>query len=106
MGTNKIYNFFNKYKLLEFTQKYQDAVALSLDFDNADLFITVTGSDFLPELRRLSDGRNTRQMVELVNRFFQDHLNSILDDIMKKQVFGRVIGKVWVIEYQKRYLHL
>ena len=41
-------------------------------------------------------------MVELVNRYFHAHLDSILDDIMEKQVFGRVIGNVWVIEYQKR----
>ena len=102
MGNNQIAMIFVNYALCEFTQKYQDAVALSLDFDNADLFITVTGSDFLPELRRLSDKRETRQMVELVNRYFHAHLDSILDDIMEKQVFGRVIGKVWVIEYQKR----
>ena len=29
-------------------------------------------------------------------------LKSILDDIIEKQVFGRVVGRVWVIEYQKR----
>ena len=41
----------------------------------------------------------------LRNRVFQMKLNSILDDIINKQVFGRVVGRVWVIEYQKRYIH-
>ena len=42
----------------------------------------------------------------LRNRVFQMKLNSILDDIINKQVFGRVVGRVWVIEYQKRYTHV
>ena len=88
---------------LRFQQKYQDAIAISLDIGNADLFITVTGSDQLPEIERLKDVRKTQNCVELCNRFFRVMLNAIIDDIIKKQVFGRVIGRVQVIEYQKRY---
>ena len=36
---------------------------------------------------------------------FQMKLKSILHDIIDKQVFGRVVGRVWVIEYQKRYFN-
>ena len=77
---------------------------MSGDLDGADLFITVTGSDVSRELRHLHCGRTPGTCPDLTNRLFHMKLKDILDDIIQKQVFGRVIGRVWVIEYQKRYI--
>ena len=63
----------------------------------------MTGRSNIEEIRRLADGRKLTNLPELTNRFFNAKLKSILDDIVKKQVFGRIVGKVWIIEYQKRY---
>ena len=61
-----------------YDQKYQDAVALALEYDNADLFITVTGRENIAEIRRIRDKRNLADLVEYTNRFFQVKLKSIL----------------------------
>ena len=47
-------------------------------------------------------GRDLKTLIPETNRYFRVKLESILNDIIVKQVFGRVIGQVWVIEYQKR----
>ena len=83
--------------------RYQDAVAVALHNGNADLFVTVTGRENIAEIRRLQQGRTLSNLVELTNRFFQVKLQAILDDIIVKQVYGRTVGRVYVIEYQKRY---
>ena len=86
-----------------FKRRYEKAIAAALACHGADLFITVTGSDLVPEVRRLMGVRKSGTCPELTNRVFQIKLRALLDDIMKKQIFGRVIGNIWVIEYQKRY---
>ena len=40
--------------------------------------------------------------IDLVNRVFKQKLNSLLDDIVQKKIFGRVIGWTYSIEFQKR----
>ena len=77
-------------------------MAVALNIGNADLFITVTGSENIHEVRRLAEHRKITNMKELTNRLFQIKLKSILRDIIQGQIFGRVVGRVWVIEYQKR----
>ena len=74
----------------------------AIQFDGADFFLTVTGDDNAPELRRLHGVRDKKECVELTNRLFQIKLKEILHDIKVKQIFGRVVGSVWTIEYQKR----
>jgi hypothetical protein len=65
-------------------------------------FITVTGHDSWNEIHRLRDGRETNNMIDLGNRVFKLKLDCLLKDIVKKQIFGKVVGRIWVIEYQKR----
>ena len=64
-----------------YDQKYQDAVAIALEYDNADLFITVTGRENIAEIRRIRDGRDLADLVEYTNRFFQVKLKDILNVI-------------------------
>jgi hypothetical protein len=65
-------------------------------------FVTVTGHDAWNEIHRLREGRKKNNMIDLVNRVFKLKLECLLKDIVKKQIFGKIVGRIWVIEYQKR----
>ena len=51
----------------------------------------------MKEVERLRNGRDRLDVVDLTNRVFDIKLRNLLDDIMKKQIFGKVVGHVWVI---------
>ena len=36
---------------------------------------------------------------------FKDHMKELKKDIMERQVLGKVIGFVYVVEFQKRYVN-
>jgi hypothetical protein len=40
----------------------------------------------------------------LISRVFRLKLKELMDDVLKKQVLGKVIGQVYVVEFQKRGL--
>ena len=42
--------------LFRYDQKKQDAIAVALEYGNADLFITVTGDPNIDEIRRIANG--------------------------------------------------
>ena len=66
-------------------------------------FITITGIIESKELLRVSDGRSRQGLIAIANRIFAAKLKCLMEDIVKKQIFGRVVGEIWVIEYQKRW---
>ena len=46
---------------------------------------------------------------DLITRVFKLKLNTILDEILRKNIFGVVAGYTYVIEFQKRglpYIHI
>ena len=46
---------------------------------------------------------------DLITRVFELKLNTILDEILRKNIFGVVAGYTYVIEFQKRglpYIHI
>ena len=63
----------------------------------------ITGTDNMAELERLRDVRNGESIVELTNRLFLIKLNTLLDDIIKKKVYGDTVARIWVIEYRISY---
>ena len=85
-----------------YSQRYYDAMAVVLARQRPDLFITVTGSTLCAEMERLRDKRPTQEMICIANRIFAIKLKSFMQDIVKKQIFGRIVGEIWIIEYQKR----
>ena len=93
-GKKKSYRWYN--------EQFQDAMCNTIKFGNVDLFVTVTGHEEAREVLRLKEGRKTKEMIAETNRIFNIKLKNILHDIVIKQVFGRVVGQVYVIEYQKR----
>ncbi len=52
----------------------------------------------------MEHGAGPNDRVDLIARVFKLKLDALLDDVMKKGVFGRVIGHMHVIELQKRGL--
>jgi hypothetical protein len=88
-----------------YVQCYQYAMAIVRKFGKPDLFITMTCNPQWEEIQReLEPGAGPNDRVDLIARVFKLKLDALLDDVMKKGVFGRVIGHVHVIEFQKRGL--
>jgi hypothetical protein len=86
-------------------QLYQDSMAIVRAHGKPDLFITVTCNPKWPEiLEELLPGQQPNDRPDLIDRVFRLKLESILKDLMKEQVMGRVVGKIHVIEFQKRGL--
>jgi len=86
-------------------QRYQDAMAIARYFGTVDLFITMTTNpDWVEIQRELLPGQTSYDRPDLVARVFKMKLQQLLDDLYKHKVFGRVLGYVYVIEFQKRGL--
>jgi len=86
-------------------QLYQDAMAIVRSCGKPDLFITMTCNPNWPEIAaKLLLGQTAQDRPELVSRVFKLKLNELLDDLIKKKVFGRTDAHIYVIEYQKRGL--
>jgi hypothetical protein len=85
-------------------QLYQDAMARVCKFGKSDLFVTFTYNPKWKEITyALLPGQIAKDRPDLVTRVFNLKLDAFLKDI-KDGVFGNVIAKIWVIEFQKRGL--
>ena len=89
-----------------FMQKnLQHALTLLRVIGPSDLFITFTANPNWPEI---TDNLLPRQAAcdrpDIVARVFHLKVTSLLDDIMKRQIFGKAIAYVYTVEYQKRGL--
>ncbi|TMS38388.1 hypothetical protein L596_005125 [Steinernema carpocapsae] len=88
-----------------YQQAYQDAMAIVTEFGAPDLFITFTCNPKWPEIvSNLKPGQSPCDRPDLVVKVFQLKLKEFMDDILKKQVLGKVKAFVRVIEFQKRGL--
>ncbi|XP_021959696.1 uncharacterized protein LOC110855595 [Folsomia candida] len=87
-------------------QKYQDAMTIVRKFGKPeDLFVTMTCNPKWDEIvQNLRTGERAENRPDLVARVFKLKLKELLDDLIEKQVFGTVLAKVHVIEFQKRGL--
>ncbi|XP_071705325.1 uncharacterized protein [Rutidosis leptorrhynchoides] len=88
-------------------QNYQDAMALCREFDNPDLFITLTSNPKWPEIDAMLsyiEGQRAPDRPDIVARVFKQKLDCIMTDIMKKHIFGTTEAGIHIIEFQKRGL--
>ena len=86
-------------------QNYQDAMAIVAKFGRPTYFITITCNPQWPEIQRnLGPGEYASDRPDLCVRVFYLYLKEIEQDIMEKKVFGTVVSKIHVIEFQKRGL--
>lgn len=83
----------------------QDALALLRLFGGSDLFITFTANPRWPEIEQaLLPGQLPSDRPDLVARAFHIKFESMMKDIMERDIFGPAIGHVYTVEYQKRGL--
>ena len=86
-------------------QNYLDAMSIVKRYGKPDFFITMTANPSWPEITvALRHGETAVNRPDLVARVFHIKLNVLLDELLVKNVFGKVIAYTWVIEFQKRGL--
>jgi hypothetical protein len=75
--------------------------------DNATLFTYMqTANPNWPEIKaNIPRGHTVNDRPDIVARVFHLKLNELLDDLIKKQVLGRVVNYCYTIEYQKVRYH-
>ena len=85
-------------------QNYQDAMAMVRKLKKPTLFITFTTNPKWREItENLRPGEQAWMRPDLCSRVFHMKLKEMLhNDIIKREIFGTVIGHVQVIEFQKR----
>ena len=52
----------------------------------------------------LKKGQEPQDLPHLIARIFKQKLNHLIDDIRRGQIFGVVVGIVYVVDFQKRGL--
>ena len=88
-------------------QNYQDAMAIVRKCGKPDLFITMTCNPKWKEILESLEPwqkQNPEYRPDLVARVFQLKLKELMHDLKYKEIFGKVIANVHVIEFQKRGL--
>ncbi|XP_028055550.1 uncharacterized protein LOC114259710 [Camellia sinensis] len=94
----------------DFRRRYVDAMALVQRFGKPDIFLTMTCNPAWPEIKtELGPNEEAQNRPDLTSRVFRAKMEQLKDDIIKHQIFGKVIAYVYVIEFQKRglpHMHL
>jgi hypothetical protein len=97
-------------------QLYQDSMAIVRYFGRPTLFITFTANPKWPEItRHLGPGLTAADRPDLVTRVFHLKIKALLDELKgvsknghsrasRPGIFGKYLGHVYTIEYQKRGL--
>lgn len=86
-------------------QLFQDAMSVVRELGKPDLFITMTCNPTWPEIvEALKPGQQPCDRPDIIARVFNMKFRELMTDITKNQIFGKVLAKVHVIEFQKRGL--
>ena len=86
-------------------QNYQDSMCLISKFGKPDLFCTFTCNPKWREiLENLAPGEHAHDRPDLVARVFRMKLKELITDIVQRNVLGKCVSHVYVIEFQKRGL--
>ena len=84
---------------------YLDSMAIVRKYGPPDLFITFTCNLRWPEVQRaLFDHQRAPDRPDITARVFRLKVKEFLNDILKKEVFGKINGCIYTIELQKRGL--
>ncbi|OMP11284.1 DNA helicase PIF1, ATP-dependent [Corchorus olitorius] len=88
-------------------KKYQDAMAICRFHGYPSLFITFTCNPKWPEITdalKAVKGQKPHDRPDIVSRVFRIKLRHLLNDLTKKQIFGKTKAVVYTVEFQKRGL--
>ncbi|CAN7004985.1 unnamed protein product, partial [Brassica rapa subsp. trilocularis] len=85
---------------------YLDAMAICRHFGFPDLFITFTCNPKWPELTRFLQkrGLNSDDRPDIICRIFKMKLDSLMNDLTKKNILGKTSSSMYTVEFQKRGL--
>jgi hypothetical protein len=82
--------------------EFRDATAMCRALGKPDYFVTFTCNPNWPEVQdALQRGQVANDRPDILARVFRLKVEELLDDLLKRQVLGRVIGYMQVIEFQK-----
>lgn len=85
--------------------RYMDAIALVQQFGKPDLFITITCNPSWPEIKEhLSSSYEVQNRPDLISRVFRAKVEELKTDILKRNIFGKVVAYMYTVEFQKRGL--
>ena len=81
-------------------QLYQDAMAIVSHFEKPNLFVTFTCNPKWPEVtRELLLNQNVADRPNLTARVFHLKLQELLKDLCEKNLLGKIIAYVYVVEF-------
>ncbi|XP_074323749.1 uncharacterized protein LOC141660661 [Apium graveolens] len=93
-------------------QYFKDATVICRTLGHPSLFLTMTTNTKWPEIQRMLKflpGVDVVDTPDVIARVFKMKVDQLLDQIRNKNYFGRCIGVMHVIEFQKRglsYAHM
>ncbi|CAO4369137.1 unnamed protein product [Caenorhabditis nigoni] len=94
----------------DMVQQYQDAMSVVSKYGKPDYFLTMTCNPYWEEIQEhLEEDQTATDRPDIVARVFQMKVNEFRDDVVKKEIFGKVQAYIFVIEFQKRglpHLHM
>ncbi|XP_048622867.1 uncharacterized protein LOC106448487 [Brassica napus] len=90
---------------------YLDAMTICKNFGFPNLFITFTCNPKWPEITRHLTNRKSKaeDRSDIICRMFKMKLDSLMDDLTKKNILGKTVSSMYTIEFQKRglpYAHI
>lgn len=86
-------------------QLHQDSMSIVRRFGKPDLFVTFTCNPSWPEItNELQYNQTSNDRPDLCSRVFHLKLKSLMHDLTVRNVLGKVIAHMHVIEFQKRGL--
>uniref|UniRef100_A0A183U7J0 Helitron_like_N domain-containing protein n=1 Tax=Toxocara canis TaxID=6265 RepID=A0A183U7J0_TOXCA len=84
---------------------FEDSIALVAEVGRPNYFITFTTNPNWPEIKAmLRAGERCVDQPMLVARVFHQYFSEFLNDLLKQEVLGRVVGFAFNTEFQKRGL--
>ncbi|XP_058777696.1 uncharacterized protein LOC131651964 [Vicia villosa] len=87
-------------------QLYFDGMTISSRLEFPDLFVTFTCNANWPEIKRALSGTGLQphDRPDIISKVFKIKFDTLMDDITKHHVVGKVIAYMYTIEFQKRGL--
>ncbi|XP_015167590.1 uncharacterized protein [Solanum tuberosum] len=85
-------------------QRYLDAIALVQHFEKLDLFLTMTCNPMWPKIKEHLPTDEAQNGADLISRIFRRKVEELKTDILKRNIFEKVVAFMNNIEFQKRGL--
>nr|XP_017227571.1 PREDICTED: uncharacterized protein LOC108192683 [Daucus carota subsp. sativus] len=88
-------------------QNFQDALVVCRHVGHPDVFLTMTCNSWWDEIQKMMlfvPGCIPSNCPDIISRVFRMKLDQLTNDIKKKSHFGKCVGVMYVVEFQKRGL--